>query len=342
MNIRLLPSLLLSVLTIGCASKYIDISNSVVRQEVAVPPYYFYYDTAWISDHLIALAYEPEYAITENSKISIYHSDSEKLAEVPMPEPGAGCQSKWGAGNIAVSPNGNLAFNTVCFSDRLAGPQLLMQYDVQNDQLAQLFEYYHASATHFSFIDANELLQEDAVGYPMSDELYRISLTDRSKTRLVPNFVRASRPSWSSANKLIAFWGTDRDSGTTPGAPVTFEDIARLVTSPWDLYVMDKNGNNSRKILTLIDHARGLSWSSVDGIIAFGGTIQGTEGIWLFDFHGGKPIRIFDHNEVFGWSPDGKKLIVVEAKEYNEKNNLMPVAAYILEMPPCVSSRTCQ
>lgn len=343
MKIRILLWLLLLGFALGCVPRNPDIQKFVIRKEVSIPLYYFYYDVIWVDDDLIALAYSPEYSIIQNDKILIYDLNANNIVDIPIPENSLNCQRGWVAGNLAKMPDGNLAFNTKCISDPSGGPQILSRIDVTTGHQQQLYTYNKMSATHFSFISMDELVQENAVGHPMSNEIYKISLAAQSKTRLIPNFLRARLPSWSSNNQLIAFWGTEKFPGKEPEGLYTFQDIKRLVTYPWDLYVTDKDGNNAQKIFSSIDNAGDLSWSPKDNILAFGGTIRGTEGIWLFSVTGTGPFRVFDKSELFDWSPDGRKLVVVETKRAeNESSNALPIKAYILELPDCVFKNSCE
>jgi hypothetical protein len=337
-----LSILLLLAFTIGCAPRYIDIQKNTTSIEISIPPYYFYYDIAWISDHLIALAYSPKFASPINNKLSIYDTNSGSFTEISMPEIPSNCRLGWVVGNLALMSDGNLAFNTICVSDPLGGPQVLMEYDIKSGELRQLFDYGWMSARHFSFISKGEFVQENAVGAPMSNELYKISLSDQSKTKFVPNFLRARLPSWSSETKLIAFWGTAAYPGIAPTSLYSSEDIKRLVTAPWDLYVMDKDGNNIHEIRSLVDNSGYLSWSPSSDLLAFGGIINGVEGIWMTDSNAMAPIRIFDKNVDFDWSPDGKEIIAIETKLPDEKNDNIPVKAYILQLPDCVFAEKCK
>jgi Tol biopolymer transport system component len=218
-----------------------------------------------------------------------------------------------------------------------------LEYDITNGTLKQLFDFGgHTSESHFSFISQDDFVQQDAIGHPMSDELYKISLTDQSETQLVPNFLRAGGPTWSPKTKLIAFLGTEQFPGQTPGTLYSSQDIERLVSYPWDLYVMDENGNNVRKILPLVENAGDPIWSPTENLLAFDGTIQGADGIWLLDLDSNKLIRIFESRDIFAWSPDGKKLIAIETKLPDEKNDNIPIKAYILQLPDCVFAENCK
>jgi len=333
----------------GCTPKSSDIQDLVTKREVPVPlPYAYYRDVAWLPDNSLGLMYflevsEPKY-LSPDDVLSIFDLESNKVTAVSMPKSdGTVCERTWLLGIIARGYDGNLVIVAECSSDSSGGPNLLLKYDVQTRELQQLFDYnkQRVGLLHFTFVSENELVQEKPVGHPMSNELYKVSLTDGSIRRLLPNFLRARWPTWSSQNKLVAFWGTAQFPGKEPEGLYTFNDIETLVRAPWDLYVMDKDGNNPRIVFPLISHVGGLAWSPNGDWLAFGGTIDDVDGIWLLNINNPNPMGIFDHNNIFDWSPDGKKIIVVENKEFDAKNNDVPVKAYILELPECIFENSC-
>ena len=327
-------------LLVGCAPKYPDISARVTRQELLLPKYYFYNNVIWLSDDQTALTYYSTLKSTfAGESLSIYHLSTNEMIDIPMPLRSSSCEFDWTPFSIAMSPNGNLAFNTEC--EPPTSPQLLMEYDPKTGELKQLFDYGDTFMTHFSFISPDQVVQENAVGYPMSNELWVISLVSQTKTQILTNFLRASDPTWSPQKKLLAFWGTEKFPENKPKDLYTSEDIARLVKYPWDLYVMDENADHIRKVFPLVTNAKWLEWSPDGTLLAFGGTIDNVEGIWLLDINNPNPVRIFDHSWLFAWSPDGKKIMTIETKFPDEKNNDVPVKAYILAMPECAFSRSC-
>jgi len=217
-----------------------------------------------------------------------------------------------------------------------------MEYNPKTGELERLFDYGDMLMTHFSFISPDKVAQENAVGAPMSNELWLVSLASQTQTQILTNFLRASNPTWSPREKLIAFWGTEKFPGNEPKDLYKWEEITRLVNYPWDLYVMDENADHVRKVFPLVASARGLEWSPAGNLLAFGGTIDNMEGIWLLDINNPKPVRIFNHSWLFTWSPDGEKIIVIETKFPDEKNNDVPVKTYILQLPDCVFTSTCR
>jgi len=343
-NIRriILLSLYLIASNVGCTPKYLDIQAKVIRKEIPLPKNYFYLNAAWVSENLLAIVYDPEMMIpSPPNTLAILDISTNKMINIPMPEPSWSCTFGGNPIIVALFPDGNLAFNVNC-NEELGGYVLLFKLEIKTGDQRQLFNLGWMLATHFSFISQDEFIQENAAGSPMSNELYKYSVTTQSKTRIVPNFLRASDPTWSSHEKLIAFWGTEKFPGNKPKGLYTWEDITGLVKYPWDLYVMDENADHVRMVFPLVANARGLEWSPVGNLLAFGGTIDNVEGIWLMDINNPKPIRIFEHAWLFSWSPDGKRIITIETKFPDEKNNNVPIKAYILQLPDCVFSGACK
>ena len=353
MKLRKLIGLLIIVLFAGCSRGHADIQNGVARREFPLSLLAaFYRDVAWFDNNTFAIQYfldVPEHGMPEDF-IKIYDLTTNTLsAPVAMPKTDATCESQWATPKwepavISRADNGNLIIVAECSGDPMGGPILLLEYDVSTGELQKLTDYnkQRVGLLHFAFTSENELIQESPVGHPMNNELYKVSLVDGSVTRILPEFLRARWPSWSAKNELVAFWGTAQFPGKEPDDLYTFDDIETLVRAPWDLYVMDKDGNNPRIIYPLIANIGGLAWSPNGDWLAFGGTVDGVEGIWLLDINNPEPIRIFDHNYVFDWSPDGSKIIVVENKEFDAQNNDDPVEAFILELPDCVFENGCE
>jgi hypothetical protein len=354
MKTRILLSIVFTALLVGCSPKQLDVQHLVVKREINIPlRSAFYSDVAWLSENTIGLVYYLKVpdttAPSPDDLLSIFNFNTSDLKTIAMPKTDATCESKWLAskwepGVISRANQGNLVIAAECSADPMGGPVLLLKYDVLTSELQKLSDYnkQRVGLLHFAFLSENELVQERPVGHPMNNQLYKVSLVDGSATRLLPDFLRARWPTWSPQNQLVGFWGTAQFPGKEPEGLYTFNDIEVLVRAPWDLYVMDKDGNNPQIIFPLISNIGGLAWSPNGDWLAFGGKVDNVEGIWLLNINDRRPIRIYDQNDIFDWSPDGREIIIIGTKEFDAKNNDVPVKAYILELPKCVFENNCE
>jgi len=332
---------------VSCAPNHVDLHDLIVRKAVPIPPTNFYMSVAWFDEHHIGLVFhleEPEagYPIQEDI-LSIYDLESKKLVALAMPKADFTCNIEgvtphWRPDVIRRAKDRSLSVITSLSCDPSGGPNLLLKYVMQTNDFEVLTDYnrQRVGLMHFTFVSDTTLVQEKPVGHPMSNELYKVSIADGSMVRLVPDFLRARWPTWSEKNQLVAFWGTAKYPGKEPKDLYTFNDIANLVRAPWDIYVMDQAGENLSKIHSKVNNIGALAWSPNGNILAFGGTVDDLDGIWLLDMDNPQPVRIYEQNEAFDWSPDGKEIMVVETKEFDAANNDVQIKAFILELPNCV------
>ena len=86
-------------------------------------------------------------------------------------------------------------------------------------------------------------------------------------------------------------------------------------TSRWNLYLMDPEEQQPRKVLANIKGHGGLAWSPDSQWLALVGQLPWRgEGLWLFQPHTTTLHRIADGKEMYAvtWSPDGQQLIVIK------------------------------
>jgi len=165
-------------------------------------------------------------------------------------------------------------------------------------------------ASSFTFDpDMTQFIQENGIG-GTSNELYLVN-SEKTITKLLPDFKRARSPAWSSDGKTIAFAGTKANSENTDLN--TWDDIESLLYYPWDIYLMDSDGSNVRILLPLVGNIYNLRWSPTNSnLLLFGGTaFDDKDGIWLLDTTDGKIKRLWKENTYFDWSPDGSKIVIL-------------------------------
>jgi hypothetical protein len=324
----------------GCTPSHQDLTGTIASEQFAIPAN-VYYGLAWLSDRQIAVAYISDYVGGRDNAVALYDLDTGELLDLSEPELPADCIRGWNTGPLEKLADGNLAFIYDCVNAYLVDQYQLVKWDRETNEFTELMDYGgEIFATTFSFAPSMiEYVQEDSTDISMGNRLYKVSLTDSSMTQMVPDFVRAKVPSWSPTSNRIAFWGTEGYPAKSEDFE-TFREIQNLVLHPWDLYIMDQNGNNAQKILSGVKYPGLLKWSPEQDLLAFGGTVDGVEGVWILDPQDKESARVFGRSELFDWSSDGTKLILVDHVR-GEINETTPVGAYILELPDCIFSMSC-
>jgi hypothetical protein len=112
---------------------------------------------------------------------------------------------------------------------------------------------------------------------------------------------RASWPAWSPDGKLVAFFASP--------AAIGKDGLARL-DAPWNLYFMDSGLRMPTKVLENVLHPQELKWSPDGRLLAFGGEIDGQEGIWTYRSENGTLERLSEEGiHSLDWAPDGTRII---------------------------------
>jgi Tol biopolymer transport system component len=133
-----------------------------------------------------------------------------------------------------------------------------------------------------------------------NDEIYIVSIDSGVFTRLTFNSASDNSPSWSPDGTKIAF-ASDRD-GDDPS------DI-----SFYEIYVMDADGGNARRLTYNSVWDGSPSWSPDGKQIAFSSLKDGSGEIYLMDADGGNMKNLTNNPEKedgdASWSPDGKRIV---------------------------------
>jgi len=307
----------------GCQPVYTDVSKQLKPKRISLPEAH-YSTPAWLDDDQIAFSVSPQLVSPlPEQRVEIYDLNSGQLNEIPTPTKSKECLKVWLDGPLARLPNGNLGVVWGCTLEPIGLKEILFQRDKRSSELRAIPGYPEdfAIGTYAFSPDMMEIIQENAVGPGLNNELYRIN-KDGTVQRLLADFQRAKDPAWSPDGKSIGFWGTEKYPGGQISEWSQIEDLARY---PWDLYLMDADGKNLRVVLPKIREAGLLKWSPEGRWLAFNGVYQGAIGMWILDTQNGKMTRVWQNIGPFDWSPDGKRMVILTREDSKELQNLFPV-----------------
>ena len=303
-------------LVTGCSSpNYIDGTKDINRNALNVPTSQ-YRSVAWLNKDYIALAYKEPTAREGETRIALYQLESQELEDIILPNHPDHCfPAPSGIGFLQRLPNDKLGYTYFC--KEVVGGQsgILYTWDEASGESQILQEYSDFSIGSYTLApDMSEIIQENAVGSRLNNELYRFQLGGEGK-QIFSDFQRAAKPSWSSDGKTIIFAGTE---STPYDSPTTSRDIENLLFYPWTIYAMDADGSQVREILTGISYPGTLSWSPDGKWIAFSATYENKRGIWLLEVDTETVRLISERAGPFDWSPNSKQLIVLEREESDD------------------------
>ena len=146
--------------------------------------------------------------------------------------------------------------------------------------------------------------QSDRDGNP---EIYVMDTDGGNQRRLTNHPDNDWFPSWSPDGKRIVFF-SNRDGHV---------DIIRGVPA-YEIYVMDADGGNQRRLTNDLSDDRSPSWSPDGKRIVFQSDRDGNSDIYVMDADGGNPQNLTENpneDDNPSWSPDGKRIVFSSVRE---------------------------
>jgi hypothetical protein len=295
----------------GCQTHFTDLSSHPAFTPLSVPDNGYYSSPVWMSEDLLIFTYRPpelpsylEPATPDLRSYSIKVRTWRKVPLVAAPD----CPYTIFTFPQRL-PDEHLGFVNYCVTN---DTRTLQEMNIKTGIVDMISEPVSPGvAGQFSFSpDMSALVQEDMTGRFLSNKLfYR---RGDVLTQIVPTFVRAMYPAWSPQGDEIVFWGTASYPGGVPTEFKTYSQIAGLGGYPWDLYISAPDGTKLRIVLPAVSDPRLLKWSPIDRIIAFSGTFEGREGVWLLEPDTVHLTRVWPEAAEFDWSPDSSKMVIID------------------------------
>lgn len=274
----------------------------------------YYFGPTWMSDNIIVFDYatsiDNNYQETVKPKLRFYDIDGTIWKEIPIPDD-ENCRLL-NFVFLQKLPDQNLGFLNTCLTDNGTDIHTIREMDIATGEIKTLVEpEFIKTPGEFSFSpDMSELIQEKMVGRYLSNQIFHKQ--GNKWTQIVPDFTRAMYPDWSPNDREIAFWGTEKYKGGDPKDFTTLQEILGLSSYPWDLYISTPEGIFLKKILSSILDPGSVKWSPEGEDIAFSGTINRTQGIWLINTVTTELTRVWSKRGDFDWAPDGKNIVILD------------------------------
>ncbi len=203
---------------------------------------------------------------------------------------------------------------------------VLYSWNEDAEEFKHLFDFRNDGAherkfpvTGFSFSpDLSSIVY--GAGGTFSGSMYLIQ-GDEPIRRLAPDFYRATSPAWSPDGSTIAFAGVKTNAVPPPEKVVSFAQIAPQAMQAEDLFLLNVDDGSIREILLGFDGIGRMYWlPQSNRFLSFAGVKHDVHGIWVVDLETNELTRLWDDGSAFGWSPDGKLLIldyVDQTEDYN-------------------------
>jgi Tol biopolymer transport system component len=221
-------------------------------------------------------------------------------------------------GRINRLPNGLLGYLWECIPHKgIARDFRLYQWDQTTQTDQELYRYpIPFEATAFSFApDMNYWLQEQS-GDGLFNKLHFVKSGNPPVRLLESSFARAGHPSWLADGRII-FAGTQQVQESETNLFSGLPGIMGGLREPWDIYLTDLqslvNGDvgKAQIVMSGIQYIEAVKASPDGKDVAFLGTIDDNQGLWVYRLETGELARIWAGFGPYDWSPEGDELVVL-------------------------------
>ena len=310
---------------------------AVPGRRIAAPTGY-YASVAWLPSNWLVVRYEPV-PREKTYRLFRLRPDGSAFAHLPLGENPA-CRLTRYVQPHAL-PDWRLGFQKLCLDDPRVQPvhgnydsSYLMAYDLRTGAEENLLAVpivgvsaghgvswvtWNPALTRGMFGESSGLCSSIAWMTPTAISAPRITIQDgwwpRRRWQVERNLESDRRdyclsdgqvgwPAWSPGGQLIAFFASPQAIGV--------DGFARA-SVPWNLYLMDPEEQQPRKVLGDIQYPRALAWSPDSRWLALAaGAPTRRPGLWLYAVESGELRRVSEHYILeVAWSPDGQQLVAI-------------------------------
>lgn len=278
----------------------------------------YYLDIAWLEPEVLALEYMtmPD---THNVETSLMVLDPISGSHYLLADEIPSVCHETRYGRITSLPNGRLGYLWECIPHKGFARDFRLHEWAQTMQIDQELYRYPIPfwATAFSFAPEMDRWLQEQNGDGLSNKLYYVEPGAEPVRLLEDSFDRAGWPSWLP-NGQILFAGTpvlpESETNLFSGLP----GIRNRLGEPWNIYLTDLESLSTDSvgedeiILSDIQGIRGPVASPSGEMLAFLGTIDGNEGLWVYHLATEELVRVWAGFGPFAWSPDSREIIVLE------------------------------
>ena len=331
--LRILATSLIVILLTGCQYHFLDLSAQLKQIPVHFPRNEYFLEPAWLSDKTIAFVETTTPNIftnrTNTPQLGFYDVNAQIWTGLQASSD-PNCRSL-NFIYLQRLPNKQLGFLETCSTYAGGVSHTVQEIDTTTGKLQPLIERESiANPGKFTFSpDMSEAVQESTVGPGLSNQIYYVK--NNSWIQTVPNFTRAMLPTWSPTDREIAFWGTENYPGGDPNNFQSFSQIQGLALYPWDLFLATPEGTNQKILISSVNDPYLIKWSPSGNKIGFAGAFEGVEGVWLVNPSTSTITRIWPTRSDFDWSPDGRKMVILDQTE-DQSGNIVSQEINIVDL----------
>lgn len=201
-----------------------------------------------------------------------------------------------------------------CYSSDLRKPfqDYLIAWDAKSGEQTILHKYPpRFRAGEFAFSpDLSEMLQERN-GDGLNNTLYRGNRQEELE-QLFVDYYRAGAPDWSEDGSFVTFAVTPKAPEERTSLFTGLVAINNAFSQPWVIYKAKPDLSEQQVLVDSVIGLHEAKLSPDNTMLAFTATnYQREAGVFVLNLSSGEVVHVWEEQVNFGWSPDGKRLVML-------------------------------